>query len=132
MYDSAAFEFLYFAGMLLVAACQWLGLLKLAGTERKGIWLTMLAGSTLFTISMLGLVVYLYLLRDNPGAAYGPEWTMAFQSANAAYVLGELLFVLGFVLHCMALSKSGGRVRELENIIAAQAEELDRLRKLGR
>lgn len=132
MYESALFALLYVAGMFLVAACQWLCIVKLAGTERKSIWLMMVAGSTLLTVSMPGLAWYLYRVHHDPILGLEPAWTIWFEAANAAYLLGELLFVTGFMLHCMTLSKSSERVRELENIIAAQAQENARLREAGR
>lgn len=131
MYDTGLFEFLYFAGMFLVAACQWLGIVKLAGTERKSIWLMMVVGSTLFTVSTLGLAWYVYSDRYGPGMDLDRlvDWM---QATEVGLLLGYLIFVSGFMLHCVTLSKSSGRVRELENIIAAQAQENALLREGSR
>lgn len=121
LFDS---QILIFAGTGLAAACQWVGIVKLAKTGRKNRWRTMLAGAVLSTISLLALTVAFLVFTQNPaqGVDSMMDW---FKAISAGQVLGDILFFIGFMFHCLSMSKRQGREEELENIIAAQARELE-------
>lgn len=131
MFDSFVWQIIIFAGMGLAAACQWMGIVKLAKIGQKNSWLTMLAGAVLHTISLPVLLLGFLILSLNPTQDFDSlmGW---FKAVSAGQVLGNILFFTGFLLHCLSISKRQDRVRELESIIAAQAQELDRYRNAPR
>lgn len=106
---------------------QWIGVVMLGKSSRSRAWWLLVAGTLFTTIALL--LIYLaplivprsYTSGDFPLMIVG--WTTS--------IAGNLLFIGGFALHALSLSRGTDRNKELEEVAAAMSEELQRLRERG-
>ncbi|MBX3741824.1 MAG: hypothetical protein KF712_12580 [Akkermansiaceae bacterium] len=103
---------------------QWIGVMALRKTERTGAWWCMLAGTVSYTLSMaFHLTIYIWQ------GLWGHEMLMMVYHTTSYVRSGSaLLFMIGFAIHAVRLSRMRGRIEELEMMNLAQATELERLR----
>ncbi|RYD38163.1 MAG: hypothetical protein EOP87_02110 [Verrucomicrobiaceae bacterium] len=118
------------AGLFLFALpvliAQWIGVVHLAKSGRSGEWWCMLSGTIMTTLGPILQIAALSL------SWMGTNDSMAFFTAimitGAISTLGSLLFMIGFAIHAVRLSRMRGRISELEMMNLAQAAELERIR----
>ena len=112
---------------LLISIAQWVGVIGLSKSGRNGAWWCMAIGTGLTTIgSLLSALATVLLFRDlgRLGGVEGYGAVMSIVAGGSG--LGTLLFVIGFAMHGLRTKSVLQRVGELEGVIAAQGEQLDR------
>jgi hypothetical protein len=117
--------------VLPVLIAQWLGVIGLAKSGRNGAWWCMAVGTGLSTLGMiLGGLLFFWMFRRSGGSQ---EIAMfAVMMVGGASGLGSLVFSVGFGIHGMMSKKMRQRIEELESVLAAQGEQLNRQDQVGK
>jgi len=126
MYQSNLLTIGYYVLGLLVLGAQWTGVVALAKDGRTAAWWAMLAGTVLATVSTIGITygyIQYYALGINPWGSLSVVGLASMM--GSARSLGSLCFAIGFALHGLKGSRLANRVSELEQITAAQAQEIN-------
>lgn len=111
---------------LPVLIAQWIGVVNLAKTGRRGEWWSMLIGTILIT---LGPILQMFILTFIKFGSGDPMSTVeTWMLIGGISTLGSLLFAAGFGVHGYRSSRRHDRITELEMMNLAQATELERLR----
>ena len=117
------FQFLTLFGSLVFFVAQWTGVTFLRRSSAKLPWTLMVAG--LFTstsaVVFMQLAPMLGMSLFRSGRFY--EWWWILPS------FGNLTFALGFALHGLQMARASQRQGELEQLVSAMSEEMDRLRE---
>ena len=108
--------------IVVVLGGQWAGVILLGKILRGFEWWTIFVGALFAT---LGSIAYLWSVLGMTDSLNGPIYK---QFAPWIYVLGQVLFSIGFLVHVLKILKTKSRVEELELMNLAQATELERLR----
>lgn len=113
---------------LPVLIAQWIGVIALAKSGRSGAWWCMAVGTSLTTVgSVLSLVFLALMMRGISGSGGGIQQLAIYGGVvGGVSGLGSLVFVIGFAMHGVRSKKIEGRVEELESLITAQGEQLNR------
>ncbi len=111
---------------LPVLIAQWIGVVKLARAGRSGEWWCMLAGASLTTLGPVLQTAAMFFLRNFDPAM--EVFSMVLMAVGSLSTLGSLLFMIGFAIHAVRLSRIRDRITELEMMNLAQATELERIR----
>ncbi|MFC7337273.1 hypothetical protein ACFQY0_08810 [Haloferula chungangensis] len=123
MFD-AGFGFLF---ALPVLIAQWVGVVALAKGGRNPAWWCMAAGTALTTIgSVLSLLIMVMMITNLSEVGGMTSIISIYQIVAGFSGLGSLVFVIGFAMHGIRSKKILDRVEELESLIAAQGEQLNR------
>lgn len=117
---------LFLLGSLPVLIALWIGVVHLSKKGRTGHWWCMLAGAILITLQPVLWIAVEVIYR----AMNGPmtHYSTTLMVTSRVSTLGYLLFMIGFAIHAIRLSRMRGRIEELEMMNLAQATELERLR----
>ena len=122
-------SFLFFFLGLPFLIGLWIGVVALGRIARPGHWWCMLAGGVLVSFSMIvqPLLVILMMQGSAGGGSMAGfmRWNLM---ASGLSGLGYLLFGVGFALHGLMAKRSKDRFEELEMVMSAQQEELERVR----
>jgi len=117
------FQFLAMFGSLVCFVAQWTGVVFLRRFSAKLPWILMVAGllaSTSTTVLMqFGPILGISLFRSGRGY----EWWWILPS------FGNVAFALGFALYGLQVARASQRQGELEQLVSAMSEEMDRLRE---
>ena len=112
---------------LLLLTAQWIGVVGLSKSGRSGEWWSMLTGTILTSLASVARITVLQFIGTQV-AGRSTEWMMVYTAASFFSVFGGLLFMGGFAIHGLRVSRIRARVEELEMMNLAQATELERLR----
>ncbi|MCW1923429.1 hypothetical protein OKA05_12765 [Luteolibacter arcticus] len=109
---------------LPVIIAHWVGIMGLRRGRRGVAWVLMVVG---MTINSLMLVLpFLYSLTGFQNLGWtGMAWVYI---PYAISTLGSLLFATGFALHGLGSARATERQGDLEQLVAAMSEEIDRLK----
>jgi len=122
MFGSALSLYSLFGLPILIA--QWIGVLGLRHSSRGVPWLMMVTGVSINTLMALWPFVSIFIgysmySSGNLGWIYVPAMVS---------MLGSTLFAVGFAMHGLRSARATERQTELEQLVAAMAEEMDQLR----
>jgi hypothetical protein len=110
-------------GSLVFFVAQWAGVIFLRRSSARVPWGLMVAGLLINTLTsiflLLGPMIGISLFRS--GRAF--EWWWR------APQFGNVTFALGFALYGLQMARASQRQGELEQLVAAMSEEVDRLAK---
>lgn len=102
---------------------QWLGLILLSKTGRGTAWRCMLWGVLL---TSLGFVATGYYYLNFESIMTGVAVSLWPETTGVCGILGVLLFMVGFALHAAGHLRTVERAKDLEQLCAAMAEEVNR------
>ena len=116
---------------LPVLIAQWVGVIAIGKSGRNGAWWCMMLGTALSSLGILASVLALIMAASNfgsPGAVASSleVITMAILGISVLAGFGSLLFGIGFAMHGLQHRRAKERAEELESVIAAQSEHLER------
>lgn len=113
-------------GFIVVFVCQCLAIIFLGKTRMDLAWWIMLAGTILAIVGEVAtMVVPAYISTIDQPIHDLLVWH---QIAAALHIFGILLFTAGFLVHGISSFNYSRRIKQLEDIIATQAEELNQRR----
>ena len=119
----AGFGFLLALPVLIV---QWVGVIALGKCGRTGAWWTMLVGTVLSTLGAILSAVFVFVLIRRLAGSGSDQIVIYMAVIGGVSGLGSLLFTVGFAMHGLSSRRMKERVEELESVLAAQSEQLDR------
>jgi hypothetical protein len=109
--------------VLPVLIAQWIGVIALGKSGRHPAWWCMMVGTVLTTISaVLSVLAMVIVVTGTGGYGFG----VSFLIVSGLWGLGSLVFAVGFAMHGLRSNRVMHRVEELESLIAAQGEQLNR------
>jgi len=125
------FSYLFaFLGLPILFA-QWVGILAFRRGPRGASWILMLCGAIIS--ALVQSYRFLSLLLPILGASGGlgrNDWLTYLPSFVG--IFGSALFFVGFALHGLKAARTAERQAELEQLTAAMAGEIDRLKSGSR
>jgi hypothetical protein len=108
---------------LLIFVAQWTGILALRRSSRGFPWILMIAG-----VSIGSLMVFWPFIADLLSFEMHLSWSYL---PGLISTLGSMLFAVGFAIHGLRSARATERQAELELLVAAMAEDLQRLQGQG-
>lgn len=115
---------------ILALVLQWIGVIKLGNFGRRSEWWLMLGGTIISTLNLVLLTAsYLQIPVHIGGRSAYTIINIIMQTSRFLNAIGLALFFLGFIIHCVRISKYRTRLKELEMMNLAQATELNNLRR---
>ncbi len=120
----AGFGFLL---MLPVLIAQWIGVIALGRSGRHPAWWCMMLGTALTTIgAVLSILAMVIMFTGSSQFGGMNSLGVSFLIVSGISGLGSLVFAVGFAMHGLRSKRVEHRVEELESLIAAQGEQLNR------
>lgn len=116
---------LSFLLLIPILAAQWIGVVAIGRVGRAGAWWCMLIGVILTTFGML-MIPLLNLGIMSVGGSGTFDFAFLLFRTGLFSTFGTLLFMTGFAVHAMGHRRVCERVRELEMVIEAQNEQMER------
>lgn len=115
----------------------WVGVVGLSKAGRGGAWWAMLAGVVLLSLGLVVTTVGTILLFQSITASIGSassggstasyEWVQVIAVGGAICLgMGLLSFTIGFALHGFKVRRVRERISELEMVVEAQTEQIER------
>ncbi|MCW1885833.1 hypothetical protein OKA04_13920 [Luteolibacter flavescens] len=111
---------------LPILIAQWIGVLNLRRKREGASWILMLTGTIIGSLTPLLPILRLILSGLSVRIPNLGEWFI-FLPAMVG-ILGSMLFFVGFAMHALRISRGNDRAAELEQLAAAMAQEIDRLK----
>lgn len=107
---------------LLVLVSMWIGVMVLRKSSKQSGPRLMFGGCIALSVGLLGMVLVWVLAMNEAELATG--FYLGAQLLNFLIPLGLIVFMVGFTLHALQVSRAYERIGELETIISAQQEQL--------
>ena len=121
------FSYLYTLFSLPVLVAQWIGVLAFRRGPRGVSWMLMLWGVIIGSLTPLYPFISMFFQSRMISGAYGMNYWMIYLPSMVA-LFSSGLFFIGFALHGLKAARTAERQGELEQLAAAMAEEIDRLK----
>ena len=103
---------------------QWIGVIAFRRGPRGASWVLMLCG--VISNSLTLVLPFLFILFSSRASGSGAyDWLMFIP--GVVVMFGSLLFFVGFALHGLKAARATERQAELEMLVAAMSEDLQRL-----
>ena len=112
---------------LPILIAQWIGVLGLRPTSRGVPWLLMVSGVSIN--SLMALWPFISVLISFSMHASGNLWWIYLPAMVS--MLGGTLFAVGFAMHGLRSARATERQTELEQLVAAMSEDLQRMQERG-
>ncbi|MEK7953967.1 hypothetical protein [Luteolibacter soli] len=112
-------------GSLVYFVVQWAGIVFLRRSSARLPWWLMFSGLLVGTLTSIYFIVGPMIGLSRFGNPRIWEWW------SMASRLGGVAFAVGFTLYALQMARAFQRQAELEQLVAAMSEDMDRLRSEG-